>query len=272
MNFVAEWYRQIGAPVEGPEQVGTGERVVDQHRYTFVVGDLGPQRQIEHFETGITECLGYDQLGVVPERGLIPVDVTGADKRRIDTKAGRVWVRRLLVPPYTLREHTTWSPAQPIVDTASHSAAIPLAVATAPLPPRRCLPPEPPPSPRKRPRSGLRSGVDVTLAFEVEQSGGMIDIAKQVRSGLINRYRPGTEVAVRPVPGMECKRLELEEIRVYGHLAQASGVSLRLRSALLCAKGRTSDALTSRVCAWLCPAIFSYIDHMRSPTRSVFAA
>ena len=58
----------------------------------------------------------------------------GATKLVVMPNRGSVCASRLIVPPYSEEEATMWSPAFSSVAMARCSAAMPLAVATAPTP------------------------------------------------------------------------------------------------------------------------------------------
>ena len=65
----------VGAPVQGPAEVGRGEGVVDDQRHARVMRDLGDAFDVEHVDLGIAHDLGVEALGLVGDRAAPGVEV-----------------------------------------------------------------------------------------------------------------------------------------------------------------------------------------------------
>ena len=67
----------VGAVLDGTQQVGRGERGVHDERQAVTMGDLGPTLEVKHVGVGVAERLGIEQLGVGLDGGLNGGEVVG---------------------------------------------------------------------------------------------------------------------------------------------------------------------------------------------------
>lgn len=67
----------VGAPLQGPDEVGRGDRVVDDERHTVVMRDPGNPLDVEHLRLGVGDRLREEQLGVGPHCRLPGLEVVG---------------------------------------------------------------------------------------------------------------------------------------------------------------------------------------------------
>ena len=74
---------EIGAVLEGPAEIGRGQRVVDNERHTVALRDLCDRFEIEHDAAGVGQSLAEEELDLVGHR---PLDIFGL--RHVDEMAG----------------------------------------------------------------------------------------------------------------------------------------------------------------------------------------
>ena len=68
----------VGAVLDGTQQVGRGERGVHDERQAVTMGNLGPTLEVKHVRVGVAKRLGIEQLGVGLDGGLNSGEVVGA--------------------------------------------------------------------------------------------------------------------------------------------------------------------------------------------------
>ena len=67
----------VCAVLDGAQQVGRGERGVNDERQAMAMGDLRPALEVEHVGVGVAERLGIEQLSVGLDGGLNSGEVVG---------------------------------------------------------------------------------------------------------------------------------------------------------------------------------------------------
>ena len=87
---------QVGAPVEGLDEVGRGQRRVDQQRHAGGVRDVAHGGDVEHVEARVADGLAEQQLGLGPDRGAPAVEVAGLDEGGLDAEAAHRVVQQVL--------------------------------------------------------------------------------------------------------------------------------------------------------------------------------
>ena len=82
--------------------------------------------------------------------------------------------------------------------------------------------------------------IDVAGALEIEQRGGMIDVAEDVGRRLVDRHRARAEDRVRMLARMQAERVEFQEFGV-GHRKSDRAGEIRANSSakILAAQRRT---------------------------------
>ena len=71
-------HHDVGAVLDGAQQVRRGERGVHDERQAVTMGNLGPTLEVKHVGVGVAERLGIEQLGVGLDGGLNSGEVVGA--------------------------------------------------------------------------------------------------------------------------------------------------------------------------------------------------
>ena len=67
----------IGAILEGPDQIGRGQRIVDDERHAGALGDLGDRLDVADHAAGIGDQFDEDRLGARADRRLEGREVVG---------------------------------------------------------------------------------------------------------------------------------------------------------------------------------------------------
>ena len=67
----------VGAVLDGAQQVRRGERGVHDERQAVAMGNLGPALEVKHVGVGVAERLGIEELGVGLDGGLNSGEVVG---------------------------------------------------------------------------------------------------------------------------------------------------------------------------------------------------
>jgi hypothetical protein len=78
---------QVGAVVEGAQQVGRGEGRVDHQRQVVLVGQRGHARDVEHVQARIAQRFAEQHLGLGADRGAPGVEVARVDEGGLDAEA-----------------------------------------------------------------------------------------------------------------------------------------------------------------------------------------
>ena len=133
-----------------------------------------------------------------------------------------VYCSRLCEPPYSERLETMCEPAAAIVATARCSAAWPLAVAIAPMPPF------------ERSDALFQHGVGrigdarvhVPGALHVEQRRGVVGVAEHERGRLVDRRRARARGGVGLLAGVQAQRVEAQ-VAGRGHGLSPDGCAAR---------------------------------------------
>ena len=71
----------VGAVLDGAQQVGRGEGGVNDKRHVVTMRDVGPSLKVKHVGVGVAQRFGVQQLRVVLDGGLNGVQVGGVDER-----------------------------------------------------------------------------------------------------------------------------------------------------------------------------------------------
>ena len=86
---------------------------------------------------GVGDNLRVDCLGVLGQRRLVIRRVGAFHESGFDAESAQGDIQLVTVPPYSWEDATIWSPAWQSAAKVMNSAAMPDAVATAPIPPSR---------------------------------------------------------------------------------------------------------------------------------------
>ena len=71
----------VGAVLDGAQQVGRGEGGINDKRHVVTMRDVGPSLKVKHVGVGVAQRFGVQQLRVVLDGGLNGVQVGGVDER-----------------------------------------------------------------------------------------------------------------------------------------------------------------------------------------------
>ncbi len=218
----------VGTQGQRPAEHRRGKGIVDHQRNLGLMGDGGDGRDVQHLAAGIADGLAQHQ----PRRGrdglAEAVMVARIDEGRLDAEArqgeaqhvARAAVERGRGHDMAARAHQGGDG-----DVQRRLAARHAQRAGALLQRRHAL------LEHRDGRIG-DAAVDVAADLEVEQAGGMVDVAKHEGRRLVDRHRPRAGDGIRVLAGMQGQRVGLEELGV-GH-----GISPTVRSSRRRTPGR----------------------------------
>ncbi len=203
---------QIGARLERPAEARRGEGVVDEHRQAVRVRDLGDLRDVQDLEAGIADRLAEHEARLGPDRGRESQRIARVDEARLDPEArqgqlqevGRAAIERLGRDDVAARPHQGHDrQMQRRLTARGRDRADPALERRDPLL-------------EHRGRRVRDPRIDVPGALEVEQRRRLVGVGEHVGRGLVDRHRARPGRGVRPLPGVQRERVELQKLGL-GH-------------------------------------------------------
>jgi len=182
----------VGAVLDGTQQVGGGERGVDRQRQAVVVGDRGHGGHVEHLEAGVAERLGEHHAGLGPDGVGEGLGVAGVDEGGGDAEPGHGEVQQVVAAAVDVAagDHVVAGVEQGghgkvecrLAAGRAHGTDTALEGGYALL--------------EHGDRRVGDARVEVAADLQVEESGGVVHGVEHERRGLVDGHGPGSRGGV----------------------------------------------------------------------------
>ena len=211
-------HHDVGAVLEGPDQVRGREGGVHHQRQAMLVGDVGHRSDVENLDAGIAERLGEHEAGVGADGGRELVGLAGVHERGGNAEAGQGQVEHVVGSavdvaaghdvPARVHEGGHGQEEGGLPAGGGHRAH-PALQRRDPL--------------LEHGYGGIGDpGVDVAGDLEVEQPGGVVGVLEGVRRGEVDGHGPGPGGGVAVLSGVEAEGVEAKEVGLY-HTGEPRG-------------------------------------------------